>query len=77
MNTKKPPKGMSEPETEYRQEDDEIGDEQIERWLERNADAINASCDEAEAQIARGEWFTLEEVMASVRADIKRVAKKA
>lgn len=68
---------MSEPDTEYRQDADEISDEQIEHWLARNADAINASCDEAEAQIARGEAFTLEEVMTRAKADIKRVAKKA
>jgi len=77
MSTKPPKKGLSESEAKYRAEDDEISEEELERWLERNADAINASCDEAEAQIERGEWFTLEETMARVRAEIKRVAKKA
>ncbi|MBV9991919.1 MAG: hypothetical protein JOZ72_11580 [Alphaproteobacteria bacterium] len=72
-----PPKGMSEPEAVYRHEGEEdMTEAQWMAWEERNRDALIASLREAEAQIARGEGHTLEEVMARVQATIKRVAKK-
>ncbi len=78
MTAKKPPKGMSEPETTYRQEQENRSDAEWGAWFKRNADALNASCEEAEAQIARGEYFTLEEVMAELNAQAeRRKARKA
>ncbi len=71
----KPPKGLSEPEAAYRHEGEEAG-MPSDAWIARNKDALNASIREAQAQIARGEYYTLEETMARVRATIKRVAKK-
>ncbi len=72
-----PPKGLSEPEAAYRHREEEgLTDAEWKAWEERNKDALVASLREAEAQIARGEGRTLEEVMARVHATIKRVAKK-
>lgn len=75
--SKKPPKGLSETEAAYRHEgEDDSTEAEWTTWEERNKDALVASLREAEAQIARGEGRTLEEVMARVHATIKRVAKK-
>lgn len=80
--TAKPPKkgkrGLSEPEAEYRHEDAELTEAELDAWGERNKEALNASLDEAEAQIERGEWHTLEEVRAHLDAQAKRrQARKA
>jgi predicted transcriptional regulator len=80
MSDKPRKPGLEESEAQYKPEDDdavEFTDAYLDAWFERNAEALNASLDEAEAQIERGEWYTLEEVMARVRAEIKLVAKKA
>ena len=76
--TKKPPKkGLSESEVEYRH-DEGLTDAEWAAWGERNKEALNASLDEAEAEIERGEWYTLEEVRAYLDAQAKlRRARKA
>ncbi|HWA92561.1 MAG TPA: hypothetical protein VG889_21195 [Rhizomicrobium sp.] len=78
MSDKPPPpkKGLEEPEAAYQDDEDWLGSAEFLAWEERNKDALIESLREAEAQIERGEWFTLEETMARVRATIKRVAKK-
>jgi len=40
----------------------------VDAWIERNKDALNASIEEAHAQFERGEYSTLGEVMARIRA---------
>jgi hypothetical protein len=74
--TKKPPKkGMEEPEAQYRQElpmPSEADWDEIDRWIERNKDALSASFERADAEFARGEYRTLDEVMAHIRAQAKR-----
>ena len=75
MSDKPRKPGLEELEAQYKPEDDEtveFPDAYLDAWLERNAEALNASCDEAEAQIERGEWSTLEEVMAELEAQAKR-----
>ena len=71
---------MEEPEAQYRQElpvPSEAEWDEIDRWIERNKDALNASFEKADAEFARGEYRTLDEVMERVKAEISRVAKKA
>jgi hypothetical protein len=74
--TKKPPKsGLEESEALYKPEDDdtvEFTDAYWDAWFERNAEALNASLREAR----KGPFYSIEEVMARVRATIDRVAKK-
>jgi hypothetical protein len=78
MTTKPPKKGLSEPEAAYRHEDNVLSEAEMEAWFERNKDALKASIEEAQAQIERGEWYTLEEVMAELKAQAKRrQARKA
>jgi len=70
--TKKPPKkGLSEPEAEYRH-DEGLTEAEWDAWGERNKDALQESFRLAREQIARGEGYTLEEVMAHLRARAKR-----
>jgi hypothetical protein len=71
-----PKKGLEEPEAAYRHDDDALTDAEWTAWEERNKDALIASIREAREQIARGEYVTLEDAMARVRATIERVAKK-
>jgi hypothetical protein len=75
MSDKPRKPGMEEFEAPYKPEDAdavEFTDAYWDAWFERNGEALDASCDEAEAQIERGEWFTLEEVMAELEAQAKR-----
>lgn len=72
----KPPKGLSEPETAYRDDERLLTDAEWKAWEERNKDALQESFRKARAQIARGEGRSLDEVMARVRATIKRIARK-
>lgn len=78
-DTPEPPKkGLEEPETEYRDDERPLTDAEIDAWLERNHEALNASCDEAEAKIERGEYYTWEEVMAELKEQARlRRARKA
>jgi hypothetical protein len=70
--TKKPPKkGLSESEAEYRHEG--LTEAEWDAWGERNKEALNASLDEAEAEIERGECFSLEEVRAYLDAQAKHL----
>ena len=70
--TKKPPKkGMSESEVEYRH-DEGLTEAEWDAWGERNKEALKRSLREANEQIERGEYYTLEEVMAELRAQARR-----
>ena len=74
MSDKPRKPGLEKSEVPYKSEDDdtvEFTDAYWDAWFERNGEALDASCDEAEAQIERGEWFTLEEVMANLEAQAK------
>lgn len=74
--TKKPPKkGLSEPEAEYRH-DEGLTEAEWDAWGERNKEALNASIEKARQEYLRGEYYTIEETMARVRAAIERAAKK-
>jgi hypothetical protein len=77
MTTKKPQDGMREPDVEYRQDQDipiPTAEEEaaLESWLYRNRDAINARIDQSDREFARGEFFTQEEVMAKIKAQIEQ-----
>jgi hypothetical protein len=75
--TKKPPKkGLSESEAEYRHEDEAFTEAELDAWIERNKDALNASIEKAHQEYLRGEYYTIEETMARVMAAIERAAKK-
>jgi hypothetical protein len=77
--SRKPKEGLAEPEAAYRQEgedDNYVPKDEMDAYLWRNRHAINQSCDRADEEYARGHYYTIEEVMAHVRASIKRVAKK-
>jgi hypothetical protein len=76
--TKKPPKpGMEESEAEYKPRDEDyVPEDEFDAFLWRNRRALNASARKAREEYARGEYYTLDEVMARVRANIERVAKK-
>jgi hypothetical protein len=74
--TKKPPKGLSEQEAGYRH-DEGLTEAEWDAWGERNKEALQESFRKAEEQYARGEYYTLDEVMARTKAAIKRAAKKA
>ncbi len=77
MTTKPTKPGMEESERQYKAEDDDAFTEaHMESWLERNADALNASIREAREQLARGEGYTLEETMARVKDAIRRAVQK-
>ncbi|MBV9991834.1 MAG: hypothetical protein JOZ72_11130 [Alphaproteobacteria bacterium] len=76
---REPKKGMAEPEAAYRHEaDDEnfVPEGGWDAYLYRNRHAINESCDRADEEYARGNYYTIEEVMAHIRATIKARAKK-
>ncbi len=81
MSDKPPPspkKGLEEPEAAYRQDDDELTEAGLLAWEERNRDALIAALREAQEEIARGEYYTLEQVMAELEAQAKRrQARKA
>ncbi len=76
----KPRKGLAEPEAAYKHREGEglteaewkAWEKQHKAWEERNKDALVASLREAEAQIARGEYYTAEEVRARLEARAKR-----
>jgi len=71
-------KGMRESDVEYRHEDRGSSEAEWDAWGERNKDALQASFDKARADYARGHYFTLEEVMAEIKAQAKRrQARKA
>jgi len=44
----------------------------LEAFIKRNKDALNASIENARAQIMRGEYFTRDQVMADVKAQRQR-----
>ena len=48
----------------------------VDNYVERNKDALNASIRNAREQIARGEYFTHDQVMADLKAQRKRSRKK-
>ena len=69
----KPPKGLSEPETAYRQAKDEgLTQAEWDAWGARNKEALQASFRRAEEEYKRGHYHTLEEVMAELKAQAKR-----
>jgi len=73
----KPAKGLAEPEAAYRHREDEgLTEAEWDAWGERNKEALQESFRRAKEQFRRGEYYTIEETMARVRATIKRVAKK-
>ncbi|MEI9929354.1 MAG: hypothetical protein WDM89_01975 [Rhizomicrobium sp.] len=70
-------KGLSEPDVEYRH-DEGLTEAEWDAWGERNKDALQASFDKAREDYARGHYYTLDEVMAHIRARAKRrQARKA
>lgn len=84
MSDKPRKPGLEEPEAQYKPQDgdEELGDypefseAELDAWFERNHKALNASLREAEEQFARGEYYTIDEVMERLDAVIERVAKK-
>jgi hypothetical protein len=69
--TAKPPKAL------YTEEDlaprDHAADEAaLDAWLRRNKDAINASADKAREEFERGHYYTLDQVIADVKAQQAR-----
>ncbi|MEI9992108.1 MAG: hypothetical protein WDM86_18980 [Rhizomicrobium sp.] len=42
---------------------------ELDAWIERNKDALNASFRKADAEYARGHYYTLEEVLAHLESD--------
>jgi len=57
---------------------DHLADEAaLDAYLERNKDALNASIEEARAEFARGEYFTIDQVVADLAAqrDRRRASK--
>jgi len=44
----------------------------LDSYLQRNKDAINASIDQDHAEFERGEYFTLEQVMADIDSQRQR-----
>jgi hypothetical protein len=80
MSDKPRKPGLEESEAQYKPEDDdtvEFTDAYWDAWIERNSEALRESLREANAQIERGEYRTLEEVIARAKAEIRRVANKA
>jgi hypothetical protein len=73
-----PKKGLEEPEAAYLREEEEgtLTDAEWEAWYKRNGEALQASFKRADEEYERGEYYTIEEVMARVYDTIKRVAKK-
>jgi hypothetical protein len=54
---------------------DPVADEAaLDAWIERNKDALNASIRKADEEFAHGKYFTLDEVMAELKA--RRTARK-
>jgi hypothetical protein len=75
--TKKPPKGLSEQDAEYRH-DEGLTEAEWDAWGERNKEALQESFRKAKEQYARGEYYTLDEVMAELEARAKlRQSRKA
>ena len=74
--TKKPPrKGLSESEAEYRH-DEGLTDAEWDVWFERNKEALQQSFRKAREEYERGEYYTLEEVMAELEERAKRRQKR-
>jgi predicted transcriptional regulator len=48
----------------------------LDAYLTRNKNALNASIKRAESEFERGEYFTLEQAMADVRAQQQRRIRK-
>ncbi len=44
----------------------------MESFMKRNKEALNASIEKARAQVARGKYFTRDQVMADVKAQRQR-----
>ena len=74
--TKKPRKGLSEQDAEYRH-DEGLTEAEWDTWGERNKEALQESFRKAKEQYERGEYYTLDEVMGRAKAAIKRAVKKA
>ena len=75
---------MAEPEAAYRHEGEGVDYENFvpeggwDAYLWRNRDAINESIRKSEEEYARGHFYTLEEVMAEIKARARRrQARKA
>jgi hypothetical protein len=82
MSDKPRKPGLEEPEAQYEQQDEELGEchefseAYWDAWFERNHKALNASIRKAEEQFARGEYYTMDQVWERMMAVIERVAKK-
>jgi hypothetical protein len=55
--------------------DPEADEAAMDTYIARNKDALNASIDKATAEYARGEYFSLDQVMADIRAQQQRRRK--
>jgi flagellar biosynthesis/type III secretory pathway protein FliH len=80
MTTSKPAKTNTpirddEPDAEFREPTKAEWDE-VEAWIARNKDELNANIREAREQYARGQYRTLEEVVALLDADRRERLKK-
>jgi hypothetical protein len=80
MNTKTAKIRAAKKRFRYEQEDlaprDLAADEaSVDSYVERNKDALNASIGKARGQIARGEYFTHDQVMADLKAQRQRRRK--
>ena len=76
MSDKPRKPGLEESEAPYKPEEEYVPEDEFDAYLWRNRHAINASARKAREEYARGEYHTIDEVMARVMAEIDRVAKK-
>ena len=74
--TKKPTQpGMEESEAPYKPQDgfeDYVPEDELDAFLWRNRHAINASARKAREEYARGQYHTIEEVMAELAERAKQ-----
>ncbi len=69
------PDGRYTPE-DLQPRDAAADDRAADAYLERNKDALNASIEKARAEFERGEYFTLDQVMADAKAQKLRRERK-
>lgn len=78
---RKPRRGLAEPEADFRHEGEDenfVPEGGWDAYLWRNRHAINESIRKGREEYARGHYYTMEEVMAEIKARAKkRQARKA
>ncbi|MGH6871758.1 MAG: hypothetical protein ACREHE_09640 [Rhizomicrobium sp.] len=82
MGTKAAKPKASQRRPRYASEDlaprNAVADEaKLDTYLKRNKDGLNASIEKAHTEFERGEYFTMDQVMADMRAQQQRRSRKA